>query len=92
MLVYTLARKLCREAAAEASSTITTQQCAKGIASAKTVNAVSQLAAGRGEIAANVDQWDAHLRRPHTPQRHRRFQKAMAAAHLPVDITPKAPP
>ena len=60
LLVYTLARKLCREVAAEAArDKNTTQQCAKAIASAKTVNAVVQLARADERIAANVDQWDA---------------------------------
>jgi putative DNA primase/helicase len=54
LLGFDLARRICREAAAECN-----EKFAKTIASAKTVAAVERLAKADRRLAATIDQWDA---------------------------------
>jgi putative DNA primase/helicase len=60
---FDLARRVCREAAAECNK----PSLAKAIASAKTVAAVERLARADRRIAATTDQWDADLWLLNTP-------------------------
>ena len=68
LLVYTFARKLCREAAADAARDRATEKYAKAVASNKTVHAVVDLARAAAQIAANVEQWDADPWQLNTPK------------------------
>src|SRR5262245_30535987 len=55
LYAYDLARKICREAAAECNK----EKVARAIAAAKTVAAIEHLAKADRRHAATVDQWDA---------------------------------
>ena len=54
MLAFDLARKICREAAAQS------EKEAKVLASAKTVAAVERLAKADRKLAATTEQWDTN--------------------------------
>jgi len=55
LYAFDLARKICREAAAECNKS----KIAAGVASAKTVAAVERLAKADRRLAATISQWDA---------------------------------
>jgi putative DNA primase/helicase len=63
LLAFDLARKVCREAAAECNK----DKIASILASAKTVAAVERLAKADRRLAATIDQWDADLWVLNTP-------------------------
>jgi putative DNA primase/helicase len=55
LAVFDMARKICREAAAECNKA----SVANALAKAKTVAAIEMLARSDRRIAATIDQWDA---------------------------------
>jgi hypothetical protein len=88
---FDLARKVCREAAAECYKV----RVAGVLASAKTVGAVERLAKADRRLAATVDQWDAHPLLLNTPSGVIDLRTGDHRSHRPGDyltqITAVAP-
>jgi putative DNA primase/helicase len=85
LFAFNLARKICREAAAECNK----HRVATTIASAKTVAAVERLAKADRRLAATSDQWDADLWALNTPQGVVDLQTGNLRPHKPEDYMTK---
>jgi putative DNA primase/helicase len=85
LLGFDLARRICREAAAECNK----PNHAKTIASAKTVAAVERLTRADRRIAATTDQWDADPWLLNTPGGVVDFRTGRARPAIPGDYQTK---
>jgi putative DNA primase/helicase len=81
---YDLARRICREAAAECNNKLSV-----AIASAKTVAAVERLARADRRIAATVDQWDVDHWLLNTPDGTIDLRTGRSRPHLADDYMTK---
>ena len=84
-LAFDLARRLCREVAAECNE----MKVATAIASAKTVAAIERLALADRRIAATTDQWDSDLWSLNTPDGAVDLRTGKMRAHDPLDYMTK---
>ena len=82
---FDLARKICREAAAQCND----EKIASSLASAKTVAAVERLAKSDRLLAATIDQWDADLWALNTPAGVVDLRTGAMRPHEPGDYATK---